>query len=74
MDVKGTEIHFLVGANSFLFATIFRPVLGLAQIPTQWAPRLFTWKKTAISSLYLLSSRQDKIQGVQLKSGPLTKP
>jgi hypothetical protein len=39
MDDKGFEIQFLVGAKSFLFATIFRPVLGLAQIPTQWAPQ-----------------------------------
>jgi len=38
MDDKGIEIQFLVEANSFLFATIFRPVLGLTQIPTQWAP------------------------------------
>jgi len=38
MDDKGLEIQFLVGANSLLFATIFRPVLGLAQLPTQWAP------------------------------------
>jgi hypothetical protein len=35
MDDKGIKIQFLVGANSFLFATIFRPVLGLAQFPTQ---------------------------------------
>jgi hypothetical protein len=34
MDDKEIEIQFLVGANSFNFATIFRLVLGLAQLPT----------------------------------------